>query len=87
MEKLQVKETEEMRECTFKPKLIRRAKSSMGRSLKKFLEDQQRYQETKKSRQVLRAEHNQALLSQDLTFKPLIDPLSKRMIESKREQS
>ena len=63
-EKLRVKDSEELRECTFRPKLIRRAKSSLGsRSLKQFLDDQQRYQENKKSRQVMRAEHNQTLLS------------------------
>lgn len=33
-EKLRAKDSEELKECTFRPKLIRRARSSMGRTLK-----------------------------------------------------
>ena len=85
---LKVKESMELQECTFKPELKRsksaRKWNSTSRTLKQFLEDQMRFEESRKSRQVVRAEHSRVLKSLELTLKPEIDPFSTLLVEQKR---
>ena len=49
-EKRLVKESSDLKECTFRPQLVRRSKSSLSRTLKQFLQDQSRFEEARRSR-------------------------------------
>ena len=85
MKNRQLRKSQELKQCTFRPKTATGTTKS-HRSIGQFLEDQMKFEEVRKSKQVIRAEQKRQDILEQFKGVPQIDSKSVLLAEEHRRK-